>query len=470
MQKNKFIQIFFDLPAHEKVAFKKWVHSPFYNPQAELRRLFDYIYEVDFVKSRDALAREALFTSVFPERPYQLSKLRYWMTDLMRLLEQFLVYQYRKQSEFDFQLDLAAAYAEMNIEDLSKQALGKIELWLEKTNLRNIDYWEAKYNYERQYYQLSILHQRSEAPKLQQLNDDFDIAYLSGKLKHACRILSYEGMYKKQYNTGLLHQVLHYITENPKILELPAVGMYYYYYQAVVSSGEESTGYFQAFKSYLFQYESMFPLAELRDLYKLALNYSIKGLNKANQEYYVKETFDLYSRALAQNILIENGQISPFAFSNIVAVALGLGLDEWTDSFIEKYSVFLEKDLYNAQYNYNRAKLCFYRKDFKAASYLLSADDFDDLHLNLSAKVLLLKTYYHLDEFQLLDALVHRFKIFLNRQKTLGYHKQNYHNILRYMRRLVALNPYSKKEKEKLYKEIEGTELLTEKSWFLAQL
>ena len=92
------------------------------------------------------------------------------------------------------------------------------------------------------------------------------------------------------------------------------------------------------------------------------------------------------------------------------------------------------------------------------------------MHLNLSAKILLLKVYYALEEIQLLEGLLNRFSTFLSRKKELAYHKNNYNNIIRFTRRLVVINPYSTKAKDKLRQEIKNTPLLTERVWLLEQL
>jgi hypothetical protein len=59
----------------------------------------------------------------------------------------------------------------------------------------------------------------------------------------------------------------------------------------------------------------------------------------------------------------------------------------------------------------------FTQKEYQKFVELLVADNSKYLRLNLCTKVLLLKIYYKLGEFQLLDALVNRFGTYLSRQK-----------------------------------------------------
>ncbi len=469
MRSNKFIEIFYRLSAAEKIAFKKWVHSPAFNKQEAVVRLFDFLYGLHPVKDAQVLDRQVLFPIAFPDAPFHLPQLRYVLADLMHLLEAFLVYRRRQHKELDFKLELAAAYRAMHLEAPAKEALAAAKHLFDQQSLHDMEYLEQAYRLQWMTYTLQEQGDRAEAQNLQALNDSFDLAYLVGKLKHACRVLSYQGMFSKQYDLGLLNPVLEYLEAKSELLKEPALALYFYYYQ-VMTRPEEAVAAFAKFKQQLFEYQSAFSISETRDLYILAINYCIKRLNTDDQAFYLQETFDLYKGALEQGVLLEKGQLSPFAFSNIVAVALGLGLEDWTDIFITEYSPKLDEKWRRAQTDYNRSRWHFQRKAYRKAADLLVADDFDDLHLNLSAKVLLLKIYYHLQEIQLLDHLIRRFKTFLSRKKILNYHQENYHNILRLMQRLVDVNPYSTKDKTKLRREVEKTELLTEMAWFLDQL
>jgi hypothetical protein len=297
----------------------------------------------------------------------------------------------------------------MQAAELSRAAFSKAESIFEAEQLRDIEHLENAYRLQHLGYRLQEQKDRAEDSKLQALNDSFDLAYIAGKLKHACRILSYQGMFAKQYDTGLLKKLLEYLNEKPELLKHPALGLYFYYYMAATES-TNSADYFAQFKQYLFDFQSLFAVSEIRDLYILAINYSIKRLNTADRNFYLHETFELYKNALGNDFLLEQGKLSPFAFSNIVAVALGLDMDEWVDIFINNYSSKLDEKWRRAQTDYNRSRWHFHRKEYKKAADLLVADDFEDLHLNLSAKVLLLKIYYHLGEFQLSDGLINRFK------------------------------------------------------------
>ncbi len=52
----------------------------------------------------------------------------------------------------------------------------------------------------------------------------------------------------------------------------------------------------------------------------------------------------------------------------------------------------------------------------------------------------------------------------------LAYHRNNYVNIIRYIRKLAHSNTYDKEAIGQLRREIEQEEVLTERDWLLQQL
>jgi hypothetical protein len=88
----------------------------------------------------------------------------------------------------------------------------------------------------------------------------------------------------------------------------------------------------------------------------------------------------------------------------------------------------------------------------------------------MTAKTMLLKMYYEQDELDALESLLESMRTYMQRKKVIGYHKTNYKNFIRYTKKLLKVNPYNKLLVERLRKEIETTNPLTEQEWLLRQL
>ena len=78
--------------------------------------------------------------------------------------------------------------------------------------------------------------------------------------------------------------------------------------------------------------------------------------------------------------------------------------------------------------------------------------------------------YYEQEEIDVLESLLESMRTYIQRKKVMGYHKNNYKNIIRYTKKLLKITPYSKLTREKLHEEISQVSPLTEKKWLLTQL
>ena len=101
---------------------------------------------------------------------------------------------------------------------------------------------------------------------------------------------------------------------------------------------------------------------------------------------------------------------------------------------------------------------------------LLQKADYKDLLLSLAAKMLQLKIFYELTEFDLLESHLQAFGAFIRRKKALGYHRDNYQNTLHFTQKLLDTNRFDKAAWAALRAEIEATGALAEREWLLGQV
>ena len=138
--------------------------------------------------------------------------------------------------------------------------------------------------------------------------------------------------------------------------------------------------------------------------------------------------------------------------------------------FLEAYRSKLEPVFRDTNYYFNLARCLYEKGDHGAALESLTRMEYDDILQNLSAKTLQIKIYYDLQVWQTLDSLLDSVRIYIRRKKVLGYHKENFSNILRFMQRLMALPRGDRESRQILRHEIESCKVLSEKSWFIGKL
>lgn len=447
------------------IRFGKWVRSPFFTHRAELGEMYSLLAQCLY-RRRPLPDKTTLFETVFPGRPYDDLLLRATLSDLKEQIEDFLIWQKLHADPVATRLALASALRERNLDRHFHKVLQKLEHTLEHSGEKNADHLRQLLD-----YQLEIAHFQTRTVRtgdlhLQEISHTLDTLYLAQKLRHACTQISHQAVFKADYDFGLLPNVLQSV-ETGGYIKLPAVAMYYYCYRFLTES--YSLDWFQQFRAGLANDGHYFPVSELKNLYLLALNFCIRKINEG-EEPFIREGWDLYREGLDKGFLLENGRLSGFTFNNVIAFGIKLKAFSEVEQFIRQYGDALEPGQRESFIHFNYARLEYSRRQFGAALLHLQKSDFKDLVNNLIAKTQLLKIYYELGEFDLLDSHLDSFRTFIRRSDVSDYHRDNFSNIISFTKKLTMLLPGDAKARAKLLAEIQNTRVLSEKEWLLEKL
>ena len=466
MEKSRLIKILRTFSKKEFRELKKWLHSPAHNQRDDVQCLFEYITQNGTLLKPEKLEKSCVFAHLFPKEPFDDARMRQVMHFMLKAVEEFLAYQEWKKDESNANLTLSKVYRQRQLQKSFQKTINSTRHYLEKQPFRNKDYHQYEYQLQYEEYTYRSGLRRTVPLNLQQVSDSLDLSYLTEKLRQTCLMVSHQTVFKTEYNIGLLDEVLRYVEDND-LLEVPALAMYYHSYKSMVDREDES--HFQNVKQSLFEHGDLFPDSETRDIYLLAMNYCIGRIN-AGVEPYRREAFELYKYGLDRGILLQNGLLSRFTFLNVAASGALLKEFEWTEQFIHEYEPYLEEKHRESALHYSLGKLHFEKREYGEAMRQLTQVEFEDIHINLYAKTMLLKMYYELDEFNALDSLLESMRMYLRRKKVLGYHKSNYKNIINFTKKLINVNPYNKEQKEELKTTISEANPLTERKWLLARI
>ena len=200
------------------------------------------------------------------------------------------------------------------------------------------------------------------------------------------------------------------------------------------------------------------------------MNYCVYLINKGKAVYF-QELFTVYELALKEEIIIKDGRLNQMHFRNIITVGLHLKHYNWTESFIQNYANKTESDDKSSLIRFNLAKLYFHKKDYTSVIGQLKDVEYNKTDFQLGSKILLLQTYYELGEEETLDALCESFRIYLLRNKNISNeYKQQYYQIIKFVRKLIFTNPYEKDKFRKLKAKAMDTQSLVEKKWIIEKI
>lgn len=442
----------------------RFVRSPFFNQKATRILLFDYLYAC--LRHHQSPDSAAAFAAVYPESPYDDQKMRLLNSDLLALTEEFQTAQAVLQQTHLRSIALPARYRQRNLSKHHKIALREARASLSNYPWRNAEYFDDMGALETEQYRSAASVKRFEEFNLQEISDLMDVAFIARKLRHTCFTLSHQAVFKKQYDLGLYNAVLQYIeTHSGTLLTYPAIALYFHACRFL--AGVNGEVHFEAFRLLLTGHAHLFPEDEIRSLYLLAINFGVKKSNESGQ-IWLRATFELYKEGLERKFLLENGFLSRFAYTNIVGIAMRLGEADWAEGFLLAYKPLLERRYREASFHLNSARVAYMRQRYGLALQHLQNADYKDFINSMNAKILQMKIYYETDETELLISHLDSIKNYIRRQGPVGYHRDNYLRIVRYVQHLLRIAHGDQKKLMAFEQQLtEDSLLLTEKEWLL---
>ena len=183
----------------------------------------------------------------------------------------------------------------------------------------------------------------------------------------------------------------------------------------------------------------LFPSIEQKSLYESLINYCVGRINAGNNRF-MTELFNLYKMLLKKDILLESGYLSQWTYLNISTLAQRLNKFSWTESFLKDYKDKLPDEHQENAFITSSANLHFSKGEYKEALFLLHQVEFVDISYALTAKSVLLKSYYELMEVESFPHLVKSFQDYIRRNKLMSDSaKTIYSNSIKYTRTLFDL-------------------------------
>lgn len=473
MHQNKLIQTLSGFTRREMTRFKEFCFSPYFNKHDRVRSLVAYLSDIFPKFDQKHCDRYLLFDQLFEEKGFDQGKLSLVFTYTQKCLEQFLIQEYL-QNEVDQQkIFLLRKLMHQREYTTFEKLLHKQEKNHHKSPYRNSDYYYQAYllaKHADDYY--NLIDRRRVDNSLEEKQKNLNLFFLLEKLKDACEAKVRQNIMKIDFQDPWTELILREIKTQRSAYEIhPGVLLYFQIYQ-MLDSQEDTSTYFQALQRLEGQ-TRLFPKKELVHIYIYFMNYCISRINKGDSAF-LEEVFKLYKAQLAQDLLYQDGLLSEWDYKNIVTTAIRLGELDWVYDFIEQYKDRLPEDARENAYRFNLAAYHYANGTYGEVLNLLTRVEYSDLRYNLSAKALLLRTYYDLDEYEPLAALTESFRQYLLRNKLMSDSRRTgFHNLFKVAKRMAALRQkigFSASEKlckdlEKIRKEIDQADLLYNRDW-----
>ncbi|MBL7813683.1 MAG: hypothetical protein JNL70_01670 [Saprospiraceae bacterium] len=480
MQESQLMQIFQCLTRQDRRNLRSFVRSPFHNTREDVVRLYEYL-DNSMDSAERNMNKESIFDAVFNAHTegatkvsFDAKKLNYTCSFLDKVIRDYLIINQLQNDSWDSDFLLQKAFILRGQFKLATKVLTTAQQTLESQQIQNASAHYHSFKLHHALYDLNSSRERTDDTSLQESADTFTAFAVAEVLRQGCSMLTQQAFSKRNYNLPLLEVALKIASDTiredsfGKGRGSVACKAYYHAYQSLSNEGDTVTQkfHFQELRHILETEWQQFPAAEMHGLYVMAINFCIKKMNRGEQPYE-REVLEIYKIGLTNRLLFENNQLSPYTYKNTMMAALKVGEMDWAKAFLDEYKPFLPPQDRDMIYKYNKALYFFRINDYTAAMILLQTVNLREVLFNLDTRRLLARIYFELNEWTALDSLIESSKIYLHRQKGIGYHREMYLNFFKILEMLLKADP---KKRLLLSGMIAETKYLAERVWLLEKL
>ncbi len=466
MYTSKLGQLLLTFNTSDWKRFLTFIDSPYFNTNSDVTNLGRSIHAL---RMNDSLTKAEVYEHCFPGQSFDSRRMGTLMNYLLKLAEQFLSVE--KFLEDDFE-SLKDQLWELSDRKLSKHydfLLRKLEKQLneEKPKISS-DHLSKQFRLaEVKLFHFSNQQVRRGDPIMQEVYQKLNLYYYSKILQYTCALISWQLVVSGKFElskvtTNLIEDLHNAPPQHPLVL------IYLSVYKAIVTGEEENGRHFQDLLAYLEQYKNDIEHEELKEIYLYAINFCARKIRKG-ENTYSSIVLSLYEEGIRNKYLHTSGYLSHWTYTNVVKMGLLQERYDWVEQFINRYKGELQPEFYEDAFHFNLAELYFTKGLYNEVLDHIQHLSFSDPYYNLGTRMIMIKTFYELDEEESLLARLASFTIYLKRDTNLSStYQQTCLNFCKLLHQILRVN--SDQKKEKLIQEIEQTKPLAERNWLLTTL
>ncbi len=484
---SKLIDLLKALGNKEMRSLSEFVISPFFNKKEKTIRLFEYLKKChpDF----KVIYRPSLYQHLFPEENHAANhpldrrkdkKLRDVMSDLVKLIEQYLLHKDQQKNEVRQKYQLVRVFLsrglQKHVPDLLKTAKEKHALRPEGDPLHLYDasmLSEMELSY-------ALTQDWGKPIGMQAALDYFHYHALAGQLRLYAAAISREHTMPFTYNYLMKKELLEHLSVSD-YTHVPIVDAYYRVF--MLFRGEDLETHYRPLLHILTEQNKYFSYRELQNLYALLFNFCNLQINRGLREYNVQK-FEIYKHTLPEGLWHYGKYISRDHFILAVRAALGSNNIEGAISVIERYGDELPPQHKKPIRHLVRIFLFFAQKKYTEMhdALIKMGKPPEGFYYGIYFRLLKIQVYYELSIIKngeyngLLKSEIDNFKGYLRRAPMSKRNKASYKRFLNiiiriFNKRFDRINAPYIKVLQSIRDTIEDpNELLVEKQWLLEKI
>ncbi|MEZ4687171.1 MAG: hypothetical protein R3B47_14205 [Bacteroidia bacterium] len=411
MAERKIIQLLRSFSRSELIEFQKFIASEYINPRPELVRLMEGLAEYAPEFASEAVDYEQLYAGAFPDESYNENRLTKKLFYLNKLAEQFVLFESAKNQPMENSFVLLHYYNSRKLPSLFLHQLKECyKLWEKIAHPSSRDYnWYYMIEMEYSNFLLRNNHLKGSA-NLEVATKALDAYFLQEKLKLGTAMVSRQNIVNTTYKLPLLESLEEFLADKIDAY-IPEIRVWFSALQ--LTRMPQSEEHFSRLKTMVLSNIDKLGAGDSSALLILLQN-TARYIYPEDEQYY-SVMYSLYHTQIEHGLLFQNGALLPGLVNNIVTTGLKLGKLAWAEDFLEKYKDYIPEEYRQNTYWYNLANINFAQKAYPQTLAFLNRLEYQDPFFTLRIKRLQLKTYYELQEWELLDTTINSSRVYLHR-------------------------------------------------------
>lgn len=472
MLSDKLVNLLKSFSKTDLNRFEKYLISPFFNENKEQIKLFQMLnkYIRDPEQDLTQIKKLEVWQKLFQKKKYNDVLFRRICSDLTQMALNYLAYKEFKQQPLLVETNMLRATNSPKLEKHFNGIMRKVRSRQKENKMRNAHF--HYHNYFIEYNSHKNLEfqgkKRKDFSNLERADYHLDCFYILQKLKNYCDLLGYKNIIQLEAEVNLLPSFLDYV-KSSHFMKEASIEAFYLVNEMFLDPEEEE--HYHTLKNLLSDRLEEFVREDLKLLYTHLRNYCIISKINMGRSDYFKELFVLYKDQVKSGIILEDDVITTQNYKNIITVALHSKEFEWVEQFIQSYTDKLPVENQDNDRTYNLAKVYFHQEKYDKVIEQLREVEYKNVIYALGGKLMLLKTYFELNEYLPLDSLVDSFRIYLRRNSKIPKEvKQQYMNVLRFTKRLSVVQSRDQSAILKIKNQVIACKALAAKKWLLEKI
>lgn len=472
MKSSKIYRLLESQSAVKNNRFLKYLNSPYHNANKSIIILAELIIKA--IKNDEMLSKEDSIKAIYGEIDIPDKKFRKLSSDLITKYQNFITQEEFESNKLLQNRLLLESIQENKIAILVDKAKSNALTIFEREPEKSGLFFNHMYALNKSIYNLQSEYEKKMIKKganrninLDALNSTLDQFYIIEKLRLACDLIAWQRIYKineRPFEVEIMLRML----DRGELLQNPVISAYVHIYNMLINRNADE--HYEQLKTEIPKNLDHFPAEEIREIYDSLLTYNIGRLS-IKPEYHLGEALGIYDFAIENDIITDDGNISPTTFRNYVVIGLRNNEFDRVEQFIKTKSRLLEEKHRENAVNFSLARLYWYQKKWTKVIQQLAIVEFNDTFYNINAKIMLCSSYYELQEYDTLEYSLDAFYTALNRNKELSETKTiPYKRFIMYTKKLLKLRDNENQEVQLLINTITQDTKVNGKTWLLEKL